>query len=1477
MHKCLIPVLVTTGLFLADGTYGLTPFDTHIYLQTSENGNRITVSGLHPSTLVWSDLTGHGAFMNYLLCEEDDCNTVTFLPDDQAPPVIRYEVCGYAEAAPFVMVRPVCRTITVDVATFPRGSPKPEVAAEHSICLGESVTYQFQQAYSYSWTPTTGVKMGKNSASWTLSPSAGLSTYVLQTTSPQGFTTLDTVRFVVTECTEKKTAVSAFSGRQKDYMLRKPPTSGLQNQKVFEPPAKWARFFSFSSPNSIYENKSTLTTALPPTITTFTCPPALTASCNISEQAAYTTLVQFLTAGGDTLSDCGINEASFALLSSVSDGMSCPQIVTRTYQISDNCGGTATCDQIVTIHDTTPPTITSVCPPALTVNCPNNIPAANLALITATDNCGPVTKSYTDTRIGFGYETPGSNSCPDTLFRVYSAIDACGNAATCQQVIRINDSCDNNFECPLCDPGVPHYVADLTGDPDGTWISPPDQRDGYCCGSSWPDRCISFTVILDDQAAGIIFDFYSGAEPSGAMFYQIECSDPTPVGDDICLPGGQTYFISFCKPGNNQNEYSITSIPGIIVADDVTIRQDCDQPIEVDGPDPSTIYWTDLTGGGIYMDYIECVGAGGYCDVVDITPDENAPQFIQYEVCGSPASNTCVQAFEVCDIVTVEVVFFPEVVIEPNPLVFCLEDEEEVTGTLIGPFRSDYSMEWFDGPDGTGNSLAYTGNGTELSFTPTQSGTYSLVVIDTNRPDCAMETFNVDITVDPFPVIGFTENPSICLGESVTYDFPDGVTYEWSPSTGVTQGADGSIWTVTPTSGSITYIVTATSPAGCATIDSVQFTVLECLQCPDPLAACFITDLPPYPTVTDFLNAGGYINYPCTVADNGISSSNVSDGNTCPEVIIRTYTITDICGNDETCEQVITLSDESPPTMTCPTALANYCEDTPELSYATFADFVAAGGTAADNCGIDETTFTVNEVSDNQNCPETITRTYQVADYCGQTAECTQIIVINDITPPTITCPAPLTIVCTADLPLPDTSLVTASDDCNGLLKAFVSDVSDNLTCPETIIRTYQATDICGNATPCTQIITINDDIAPVLDPAPADLALQCLAEVPAMIDLAWTDNCAGSGTVTGTDTSDGNTCPETITRMWTYMDACGNADTVTQIITIMDDVAPVFETPPAAVTVPCFAEVPPMVDLTWTDNCDGTGTVTGTDSSDGGTCPEIITRTWTYTDLCGNPATVTQTITIDDDTAPVFETPPAAVTVQCFAEVPPMVDLTWTDNCDGTGTVTGTDSSDGGSCPEIITRTWTYTDLCGNPATVTQTITIDDDTAPVFETPPAAVTVQCFAEVPPMVDLTWTDNCDGTGTVTGTDSSDGGSCPEIITRTWTYTDLCGNPATVTQTITIDDDTAPVFETPPAAVTVQCFAEVPPMVDLTWTDNCDGTGTVTGTDSNDGGTCPQTITRTWTYTDLCGNPATVTQTITIDDDTAPVFETPQQR
>src|SRR5689334_22275698 len=87
----------------------------------------------------------------------------------------------------------------------------------------------------------------------------------------------------------------------------------------------------------------------------------------------------------------------------------------------------------------------------------------------------------------------------------------------------------------ICDPTVPLFNINLTGNPNGTWTSPLVTRNGLCCSASGADGCVEFVITLDPGANGISFDIISGAVPGGALFYQVNCGPPSPLGSPVCL------------------------------------------------------------------------------------------------------------------------------------------------------------------------------------------------------------------------------------------------------------------------------------------------------------------------------------------------------------------------------------------------------------------------------------------------------------------------------------------------------------------------------------------------------------------------------------------------------------------------------------------------------------------------------------------------------------------------------------------------------------------------------------------------------------------------------------------------------------------------------------------------------------------------------------------------------------------------------
>ena len=346
--------------------------------------------------------------------------------------------------------------------------------------------------------------------------------------------------------------------------------------------------------------------------------------------------------------------------------------------------------------------------------------------------------------------------------------------------------------------------------------------------------------------------------------------------------------------------------------------------------------------------------------------------------------------------------------------------------------------------------------------------------------------------------------------------------------------------------------------------------------------------------------------------------------------------------------------------------------------------------------------------------------------------------------------------------------------------------------------------------------------------------------------------------------------------------DDCGNSITVTQTITVDDTIDPTASNP-APVTVECIGDVP-AADITVVtdeaDNCTAAPVVAFvSDVSDGNTCPELITRTYSVTDDCGNQILVTQTITVEDLTAPVFAAPPAAVSVECIGDVPAMVDLSWTDNCDGMGTVPGSDVSDGLSCPETITRTWSYTDVCGNSASVIQTITVDDTIDPTASNP-APVTVECIGDVP-APDITVVtdeaDNCTVAPAVAFvSDVSDGNTCPEVITRTYNVTDDCGNLINVTQLITINDITPPIVVCQDITVQLDATGNATITsgdIDNGSSDNCGIASMVLDNYSFDCTNIGLNVVNL-IVTDSCGNVSSCGATVTVEDNIPPVITCP---
>jgi hypothetical protein len=215
----------------------------------------------------------------------------------------------------------------------------------------------------------------------------------------------------------------------------------------------------------------------------------------------------------------------------------------------------------------------------------------------------------------------------------------------------------------------------------------------------------------------------------------------------------------------------------------------------------------------------------------------------------------------------------------------------------------------------------------------------------------------------------------------------------------------------------------------------------------------------------------------------------------------------------------------------------------------------------------------------------------------------------------------------------------SVSDACDANPTVRFAENRENGTCAGAykLIRTWTATDACGNSATTSQTISVGDTEAPTLVAFPLDITVECGGLVPNAPTLRATDVCDVNPTVRMVEARQNGTCSDnyTLTRTWTATDACGNSNVKTQTITVKDDVNPELVNVPQDITVNLSnaQTVPTAPTLQATDNCDNSVDVTFRENRvAGANCGYSIVRTWIATDNCGNRDAMTQTITVIDN-----------------------------------------------------------------------------------------------------------------------------------------------------------------------------------------------------------------------------------------------------
>ncbi|UKN02647.1 HYR domain-containing protein [Paracrocinitomix mangrovi] len=389
-------------------------------------------------------------------------------------------------------------------------------------------------------------------------------------------------------------------------------------------------------------------------------------------------------------------------------------------------------------------------------------------------------------------------------------------------IIAISISFSTHAQVPTCGTDVPYFQVDLTGQPDGVWESPSHSRLGNCCGTSSPDRCTSFEIILDTGATMINFEIASGAIPPGSMFYQIGCGPQVPVGDAICISGVGPHYLTFCKPGNNENTYRITSIPKPTFPKDDSTRIGCTLPIEILGLENITINSISPGTPGQYNSYLSCLD----CGTPNFEPGLSAPAFIDYEICGTPTASACGYVYT-CDTVRLYAFQALDGSVTPNPAEFCSGGGGVVLTASATGGDAVYSYEWYN------SSSVSVGTGS--AFNATTQENFTVKISDgLVSPTCPSEYITVPVTVGLPPTVSAgidqtlcANDPEVFLSGSVTN--ADGAV--WTGGTGTFNPNDSTVFaSYMPTSaeltaGSVTLTLTSYGAGGGCTEDFDQVTI----------------------------------------------------------------------------------------------------------------------------------------------------------------------------------------------------------------------------------------------------------------------------------------------------------------------------------------------------------------------------------------------------------------------------------------------------------------------------------------------------------------------------------------------------------------------------------------------------------------------------------------------------------------------------
>ena len=1273
---------------------------------------------------------------------------------------------------------------------------------------------------------------------------------------------------------------------------------------------------------------------------TFTVPADITIDCNLNPNDF--TLVGEV---DDPSDNCDTTSLTVDFSDNINTNTPCngSTVIVRTWRVTDACNNERTASQTITLIDSIPPIFTV--PNDITLECDQDPMDLNLTgdVYDESDNCNSAIgqASYSDV-----IQTDPNCDAVKTITRTWTLSDDCGNTTSQIQTITIQDSTPPeisgissipNVECDaipyIPQVGIDIFITDNCTDDSSIDIVFDSTRIAGTCPNTFTlvwtwtatDDCgnvaiDSMLLYVEDTGTPQILTF------PGDMI--VECDSIPPYGDitvdDNCASSIAVTFSETRTDGGCNYDYFITRV--WIWTDDCGNSNSHTQIVTVqDTKEPTFTAPTDLTidcisdvfdlnvTGDISDEQDNCdvfveatfqdsIITGGFCS----SNIQIKRQWTLTDSCGN--SSFAIQTISLIDTVA------PVFSIPADITLDCISDIEDlnITGDVIDESdncdtnlgEASYVNNVLDPSVCRGNRIVERTWSLEDDCGNLTTGIQTITLLDTLPPSFTVPD---DITLD-------------CEGKFWDVNVTGNVFDEWDNcTTAVSQATFQDSVDINPPCEGTTIrfrIWSLIDDCGNTTIDTQKITLVDLtppsFTTPNDITIACDTDLNDLSFTGDVSNEMDNCD---TTLSQAIYTDSLDISGDCSgsTKIIRTWSLSDDCGNIATGIQNIFIEDNIAPDFDVPSDITLDCDT--DISDLTLSGNVT---NLTDNCDTTQLNALYQDsIVLHSPClgASQIYRTWIIEDDCGNRNEQIQIITLEDNSPPSFNFPKDTIISCDVSTDsLSITGFPTSGfDNCDPYLLAptYYDSLIQNTPCvgSSKTIRIWIAADNCGNEIRDTQEIVQTDITAPIFT-TPSDITLDCNVDVS---DLTITgdvhdedDNCDSNSLEAiyrdsvVVDSHCGNT--RLIVRIWSLADACGNIQTGEQRIELIDTIPPLF-TIPNDITLDCSVD---ERDLSITgdvmderDNCDSNSLeATYRDSIVvNGICESarLIIRIWSLSDACGNIQIGEQRIELIDTIPPLF-TIPDDITLDCSVDER---DLSITgdvmderDNCDNNSLeATYRDSIVvNGICESarLIIRIWSLSDACGNVQTGEQRIELIDTIPPLF-TVPDDVTLDCSVDEN---DLSITgdvmderDNCDSNSLETTYRDSIvvNGTCESgrLIVRIWSLADACGNVQTGEQRIELIDTIPPLF-TIPDDITLDCSVDEN---NLTVTgdvfdesDNCDSNSLeATYRDSIVvNGTCEsgRLIVRIWSLADACGNIQTGEQRIELIDTIPPLFTIP---